>query len=429
MLVAAMRTLALLLALSLAAAAPRALPPGGGCPSPSRGPDLVLADLSGMHYWGTVGGLSAYSQGTLTCNVGDAVVPWDGSTPAHPLLGQNLYRLEHGRFEQLGLGWMKHVVAALAGSSCCPCQDPGDFRLLGVGCSDPYTAITNGDQDGLSGGAVGGLGPRSEVDPVSGRFRWPYTTQGLAGDAIYKRLRARVADIDPALHASALFFTESFLLSTAEAAAGNARDNLSWRPVIVGPQASDGGFHLLATSFTRARQPALMAWKEADPNVQVSTVDVPGDGRFVLASNAVLREDGKWRYEYALHNQSSARAARAFVVPLPGGLVPTGAGFHDVEHHSGEPYDGTDWSLGVADGRIAWSTATHALDPHANALRFGTLYNFRFEADAAPQLGAVYARLFVPGSPERVGFEAWVPAGSALLADDGDEEASARGPR
>ncbi len=51
---------------------------------------------------------------------------------------------------------------------------------------------------------------------------------------------------------------------------------------------------------------------------------------------------------------------------------------------------------------MSWSTTDFATDPDANAVRWGTLYNFRFEAVAAPGPAGVEIGLFRPGSPASV---------------------------
>ena len=111
----------------------------GGCGS-STGPDVVIGELPNIGKWGTVGGITSYSLATTACNFGDAVLPWYDSTNQHPVIAQHLYRYRNGRFEQLGISWVKHGFGALTQNACsCGCIDPGNFFLLGVGCSDPYT--------------------------------------------------------------------------------------------------------------------------------------------------------------------------------------------------------------------------------------------------------------------------------------------------
>ena len=60
--------------------------------------------------------------------------------------------------------------------------------------------------------------------------------------------------------------------------------------------------------------------------------------------------DGTWRYVYALYNYNSDRGARHFAVPVGSGASVTNIGFHDVDHHSGEIYDGTDWATSPGSG-------------------------------------------------------------------------------
>ena len=78
---------------------------------------------------------------------------WRSSTNLHPVIGQNMYRWKDGRFEQIGMGWLKHGFFALSLSDCGPCQaTSGD--TLGIDCSDPHTASSQG-----------GLGPKYQVTP------------------------------------------------------------------------------------------------------------------------------------------------------------------------------------------------------------------------------------------------------------------------
>jgi hypothetical protein len=73
-----------------------------------------------------------------------------------------------------------------------------------------------------------------------------------------------------------------------------------------------------------------------------------------------------------------------------------------VDYHSGEPFDGTDWTGVVGPGGITWSTVSFAQNPNANALRWGTLYNFRFKANIPPDDTTVLIGLFKPGFPQEV---------------------------
>ena len=110
---------------------------------------------------------------------------------------------------------------------------------MGIGCSDAYDAGTNGIQQGFTdsgeGGAlVSGLGPRSDINGYTGAFPWPYTTQGISGNAIYKRLQIHLNDLDPAQNAGALYFGEGQYVSPHDSSAGNNFNNCSYKQFTVG---------------------------------------------------------------------------------------------------------------------------------------------------------------------------------------------------
>jgi hypothetical protein len=74
-----------------------------------------------------------------------------------------------------------------------------------------------------------------------------------------------------------------------------------------------------------------------------------------------------------------------------------------VEYHSGEVFTNTPWTGSLAGGAITWRTPqTFAQNPNSSALRWATLYNFRFDASSAPGAGVNVSAtigLFKPGTP------------------------------
>jgi hypothetical protein len=388
----------------------------GDC-TPSTGPDVIVGSLIGIHKFGTVGEITGYAIGTESCNIGSVPLQCDRDSSWHPVIGQNLYRLKDGRFEQIGMSWLKHGFAALTLNLCCTCQNPGTSQLLGVGCSDPYGATLNGNQEGFpcGGGVIcGGLGPRSEVDATTGQFLFPYGSAGQGGDAVYKRLQVHNDDVDPAMNPGALYYGEGHYVSRDDAEAGNHHNNASYRPVLVG-SFSDGGWDLGLAGSTTREQPAVYAWRDNDPLVEIREVDDENQGRFCVGYRVTDNGDGTWHYEYAIHNLNSHRSAREFIVPIGANVNVTGIGFHDVGYHSGEPFDGTDWAGTVNGGEVSWATSTHDADPEANALRWGTLYNCRFDADTPPTAVTATIGLFRPGVNMALSLEALGPS-------DGDIE-------
>jgi hypothetical protein len=95
---------------------------------------------------------------------------------------------------------------------------------------------------------------------------------------------------------------------------------------------------------------------------------------------------------------SSHRSGRSFSVPVPAGVTITGAGFKDVDYHSGDSFDPTDWSISTSGGAVTWTGGTFATSANGNALRFATMYNFWFTADRPPVAVNASLGLFRPGA-------------------------------
>jgi len=372
------------------------------CDEPGDAPDLVTGNLDSVARMGGLDGVTAYAIGATTCNLGSCWADWFFDTPAHPVFAQNLFRLKDGRFEQIGQSWVAHRLYALSAAYCEPGCLPTNGEHLGTHCSTSNSANATASQ--------GRLGPRSEVNASTGEIVYPFTGMGSTGSHIYKRLQVENADLDPASNPGALYFIEGQQVAQDDATAGRGENNASYRQVTVAGTA--GSFDLLVTGTTRTQEPAIHAWTAHDPSVVLESVDLPDDGRFLVGSKATALGAGRWRYEYAVHNLNSHRAAASFSVPIPWDAVVTDIGFHDVDYHSGEPFDGTDWTPTVGTvpaPHVAWETASFEENPDANALRWGTLYNFRFEVAAAPTAGAVSLGLFRPGTPGAVAVPALVP--------------------
>lgn len=350
------------------------------------GPDVVVTDLPGISNYGGLGGTSAVSVGTYACNLGDQVFWWIASNNMHPVIVQNLYRVKNGSFEQIGLSWAKHGFGASNGGGCGVTCVPAPGNQLGVGCSDVYGAATNGAQ--------AYLGPRFDVNPTAGLFPYPPTLAPPA-TLLGGRLQARDADLDPVQNPAATWFVEAQFIQPEDAVWGNDDNNACHRRVSIVPAA--GGFGIAAAGNATS-QPAIVGWQALDPLVQLRTIDVPGDGRFIVGFRALPLGGGVNRYVYAVHNLNSDRAAGEFVVGMPAGAPVTNTGFHDVDYHGGEVLDGADWTAAAAANGVSWSVAAPAaVNPLGNAIRYGTCYTFTVESSAVP-LGFTIG-LFKPGVP------------------------------
>ncbi len=369
-------------------------------------PDVTVFQFTDIANYGSSGGFVGYAIGTRSCNRGNTPLNWcadtSGCAPGagpqdHPVIAQNLYRLKNGRFDQIGMSWVKHgflalnsPVAGCAGAGGQSCTNPNqDGPQLFVGCTDPYTASLNGSRP---------LGRRSEVDAADGTFPAPSSPGGPY--TVYdQRIKVATTDVDAASNPGALYFAEAQYVAKDDAAAGNAFNNASYRRVTVGGSPT---YPLTMTGTFFEQQPAINAWKAQDPSVMLVHADSPHEPleRYDIARKVTELGNGMWHYEYAVHNLNSDRAARSFTVELPNSALFTNVGFKGIQHHSGEPYAVDDWTASTTANSITWSTADFATNPNAHALRWGTMFNFWFDADEPPTGSLAHTLgLFKAGDP------------------------------
>jgi hypothetical protein len=386
----ALRPALALAVLILICAGTPAVAQNNACDQAGEFPDVIVGDLYQLNAYGSSGGFSAYSVGTISCNVGTCWLNWIDDTNQHPVIGQNMFRYKNGRFEQIGQSWLKHGFTALSQELCHNDCISTTGTHLGVHCSDPYSANLNGQQSNL--------GPKFEVNAHTGAYPYPPTNGSQTGNTIFKRVQVPTVDVDPAQNAGALYVVEGQYVAADDAAAGKQDNNASWRRVNVTPSSAS----FVSGQPTQRQEPAIFAWSDFDPGVVLKSIRVPSDGLLWLGTRVTDLGNGTWHYEYALQNLNSHRSVRSFSIPRAAGLEITNVGFHDVHYHSGEPFSNADWTATVTDTSITWATQTHSENQNANALRWGTLYNFRFDANAPPIDGAATLGLFRPGTPSSV---------------------------
>ncbi|MEE9212963.1 MAG: hypothetical protein V3U29_09935 [Phycisphaeraceae bacterium] len=357
------------------------------------GPDVIYQNATSIQNFGSVGGIRGYILDSFTCNVGNMDLLWGNAHDGTPVLAMNAYRLHEGRLEQIGMSWVKHACCAAAGSGCGLACNGNGGSVLGVGCRDVYSTGWNGNQDRL--------GPRSDINAFSGDL---LPAPGGSGNAIFKRLQVRETDLTQS-GSGALYFVEGVYVGSDDAAFGNWLNNASYRRVTVG-----SNFNLSPTGSMEMTVPAIFAWLDhgngantPDPTVQIVEVDVPGEGRFYLATKVTDLGGNAWRYAYALYNLNSHRSGGSFSVPIPVNVDVENVGFNDVDYHSGEVYGNTDWNRAFDAQSVTWSSPRpFDQDPNSNALRWATMYTFWFEANTPPQDAEVTIGLFRPGKPDTV---------------------------
>jgi hypothetical protein len=389
-----------------------ALPGDGDGGTAAAGPDVIVgaipdvANYTPATYNGEV--YASYAFGSTSCNIGTQQLQWQPNpSNLHPTIPQNMYRIKNGAIEQLGMSWCKHGFCALQQTLCGTCTPAGGGcpTVLGIGCSDPYTASLNGDQADLKN--------RIPVNPSTGVFSGTYTDPA-APTTLPTSLRERVAvkktDLDPALNAGATYVAECQYIHQQDAAANNDDNNSSYRLCTVGTTWSNTlGYTLTLSGPTVQQLPAIYAWKQINADVGVKPVDVVGDGRFILGYRATNNGNGTWHYEYAVQNLNSDRCGGSFSVPIPNGVTVTNVGFKSPAYINGENISNAAWTSSISGGMITWTCEPNTT-ANANALRWSSLYNFRFDANVPPTASVVDVTIGLWKAPT-----AGSPATSATL--------------
>src|SRR6266403_897050 len=399
-----------------------------GLEAPNPGPDVIVGDIEDVEQFSApVGTQVGFAIGTDSCNNGDQPIDWFVlPNTDHPVVPQNLYRMSGGedhqeRFEQIGQSWMKHTFEALEESVCGTCNTSGcePFTHLCPGCSDPYVSSLNGDQDLI--------GSRAWINPFTGSF--PSNANDHTGhqhDGVSHRIRVETSDVMPSGNPGATYFGEAAYISPHEytwcqAHPGecNMFNNFSYRQFSV-----TGGptfFNFSAVSSTVRMEPAIEAWAATGATVQQVEPDPGNDGIFFVGYKVTGPTAGMWHYEYAIFNMNLDRAIQSFEVVFPG-FPPNlnNIAFHAPPQHPGWAHDGTEGDAGYSStpwtftlngpppfpNSAVWNCETFTQNQNANAIRWGTLYNFRFDSPAAPATSTANIAFFKTGAPVAVEIQA-----------------------
>ncbi len=386
------------------------------------GPDVIVGDLPSMDQGGSSGSQVGLEIGTTSCNNGVENLDWfQLPNNDHPVIPQNFYRMSGGannteRFEQIGQSWLKHAFTALTQNVCSfGCNGVGGSHL-GSGCSDPYSAGLNGSQNGL--------GSRAWVNPFTGAYPGsnpsPANHSGHSHNGTSHRVLVNVSDLNTTLNPGATYFGEGqyvtpheYAWCQAHAGECNMYNNVSYRQFTVSGTTS---FSFSPAAATVRTFPAITAWTGA---TLVQFEPDPGnDGIGIVGYKVTNTAPGVWHYEYAVYNENLDRGVQSFSIPVACGVNVSNVGFHAPLNPPGFANDGTlndagysntAWTTNQSGGMLTWSSETLAQNQNANALRWGTLYNFRFDADQPPQAANATLGYFKTGSPSAVAVQGPMP--------------------
>lgn len=384
----------------------------------TTGPDVIVGDLAfhpnmpaepEFSNFSSSSGIEAFAVATYSCNIGTTWLNWLTSDTTgfpfenrHPVISQNAFKLSQvngaSRIEQLGQSWLKHGFYALSDIVCCPTCVVTDGSHLGVGCADPYNSARNS--------SAGSLGPKWQVNATTGVHTHPVANPSFSG-SVARRLQVKIADLAPSdgtqpLSSQPRYYVEGQYIAADDAANNNKNNNASYRPITVSGSGTSWTF--AKTGTTQRQQAGIRAWGDFDPTVVETDVVTPeeagGNALVILAAQATDLGNGVWHYEYAVQNLNSDRSIGGFAVPISGYASVTNVGFRDVDYHSGDgighvnrsgtDWPATDWATQFAGEEMGWDVSPdYATNNNGNGLRWGTLYNFRFDANVAPTTGDV----------------------------------------
>ncbi len=365
------------------------------------GTDVALGKMDQLKPLGHEGtypfGNNGIALASTACNKGSVKVPWLAPMlEDHPFISFLIARELDGRFEQISdYSYVKHGFFALTDDYCDTCQEPpgGGGSVLGLGCSDTYSVLNNGDNYWL--------GPASEIDPWLGEWDRNCSHFDRGEPAVsppqdcdgLRSLTVAMADaLDPVGHRinvtdqelsepTARYFYQAYYVVRGEPEAdrennwGSKEFIPSWSPLFQIWAAQSIGFMQEGS--------VLLQWDGATIGSEKNGND---DGRVYVAVKVTGPTEGRYRYEYVVHNRDNHRGVGSFSIPICSGARIFDAGFRDIDD---DPAN--DWSVNVGATAVTYSTAT-------NPVRWNSLYNFWFDSDAAPVSGSVDLGQHDPGA-------------------------------
>jgi hypothetical protein len=362
-------------------------PDSGPHGDPRVGLDLSLYDVTSLSWIGRTGtypnGNNALTLQTTSCNPGTVNVNWNPPmAPTHPGIIMAIYRVLNGKFEEIGWSWVKHGFLATNLNSCGTCHDPSGY-FLGLNCSDTYFGGNNSDQYYL--------GARDEWNPLTGAWTCAGSYfSNYVNDCVRRntgsglsvtdhRLQALDADLG---NSGATYYYEARYINAGDV---NTYNNIASRRCSMTWNGSQWSFTTLDS--TQVPGPTINRYGELR-----STAQPQDEGDIIVAVQTTSLGGGMYHYDYAVYNHTSDRQVRQFTIPMPANMTVQNMAFRDTDQDSTNQ-----WTGSYSGNAITWSTGAFG-NPSANPLKYGMVYNFRFDTNVQPVNGSGSLGLFKPGS-------------------------------
>jgi hypothetical protein len=360
------------------------------------GLDGKLEILDNITYWGrrgaaNPGGEVGLSMRNTMCNPGSVSIPWYAQMQQnHPKFGFIITHLSGDRMVQISdRSYCKHAfTSASTNGACGTCNGIGG-SLMGVGCSDTYSASHNAGR--------GNLGPATEINPWLGTWNHlgsffdqgfpnvgpPGNADGVQSpitptDEVMNRVTVKEADL---LVGGSSYYYGIQLIHQGEALA-NRWDNIKSRGFV--PTWNGTTWSVANSAVGQAFGSILQHWTGAEVNMTTNGTD---DGRVFVANKVTALGGGQYHYEYAVHNVDMSRGGATFRVPIDATATGSNFTFRDIDQN---PLN--NWTAVRVGNEIVWSA------PAGNALEWNSIFNFGFDANFAPGASGVTIDAALPGT-------------------------------
>ena len=360
------------------------------------GTSVVMNRPDSLTWAGQVGTFpnarNGFSMSTTICNNGNTNIAWfRAMDPRHPYYGFLVCRESGGRFEQISdRTFVKHSISAANSRGCGTCQTFGTVQL-GPNCSDTYSVSLNRDRFNL--------GPANEIDPWLGAWE-PVGSHFDRGepnvgppqnmDGQRSLTRAQVNAMNPVTHRIEIddadlmvegrYYYSSYVVITGEPE-DLRDDNMATQLAVPRWNGSRWTFNDIGTPVSGS---PLVNWAGATVDSAANGKD---DGRLYVGVVVTGPDSrGMWHYEYAVHNRDNSRGAASFRIPICPSTRVLNASVRDIDKIAAN-----DWVVSVTGSEISFLAGAE------NAIEWNTIYNFSFDADAAPVGGQVTLDQARPG--------------------------------